>query len=409
MTRVWGRGLTPDLWRVLSHQLLDTMSMVPRIVAIGWLVLEVTDSPFWVGAVFGIEGIVMLSCGGLGGVMAARLKRRFTLVAVQVMLAILLVSVAIISEFEMLRLWHLLVAAVLTGAGRCLHIPLSTSLLQQAVGQGQLMRALGARALIFNIGKMVGSALIGITISGLGFTAAFFLMALLRVGAAAVLIGLSSELSKRASVTMNRPVFIDFVRQFRYTLRVTRVRTAFVMSILMELCVFSTSAMMPVMARDLLGVGAGALGVLTAAGSLGAILFGIVMTSWGELRRKGLVTMLACALCGLALISYALSHWFLLSVAIAVVLGVAMMVYDVMIFTLAQVTVPSARRNQSLGLFVQTFGLNPIGSTLTGAVAQVAGMPIALLAAGGMVVFYSLVYLVPKRHVWDRLRVSNSD
>ena len=43
--------------------------MLPRVIATGWLVLEVTDAPFWVGAVFGIEGLVMLSCGGLGGVL----------------------------------------------------------------------------------------------------------------------------------------------------------------------------------------------------------------------------------------------------------------------------------------------------------------------------------------------------
>ena len=60
--------------------------------------------------------------------------------------------------------------------------------------------------------------------------------------------------------------------------------------------------------------------------------------------------MLACTLCGVALIAYSLSRWFLLSVGIAVVLGVAMMVYDVMLFTLVQVMVPSSRRDQSTAL-----------------------------------------------------------
>ena len=258
MTRGGSRRsfLTPDLWHLLVFQLLDAASMLPRVIATGWLVLEVTDAPFWVGAVFGIEGLVMLSCGGLGGVVAARVERRRTLAAVQAMFTIVLVAVAVMSGLEMLRLWHLLAAAVLTGAGRCLHIPLSTGLLQRAAGQGQLMRALGARALTFNIGKMVGSALVGITISVLGFAAAFLLLAVIRVGAAAVLTGLSRELGRRARVTGAQPVFLDLIRQFRYTMRVTRVRSVFVMSMLMELCVFSSSSMMPVIARDVLGVGA---------------------------------------------------------------------------------------------------------------------------------------------------------
>ena len=398
----WGSFLTPDLWRLFAHQLLDSGAMLPRVIATGWLVLEVTDSPFWVGAVFGIEGLVLLSCGGLGGVLAARVERRRTLAAVQGALALVLIAIAALSALEVLRLWHLLAAAVLTGLARCLHLPLSTGLLQRAAGQGQLMRAMGAKQLTFNIGRMAGSALVGVTISALGFAAAFLLLAVIRAGAAAVLARLSPELGRPAPVTGPRPVFLDLVRQLRYTLRVPRVRAVFAMSMLMELCVFSVSSMMPVLARDVLGVGAGALGVLTAAGSLGAILFGMVMTAAGELRSKGSVAMLACLLCGVALIGYALSRWFLVSVGIAVVLGVAMMVYDVMLFTLVQVTVPSSRRDQSTGLLAQTFGLNPVGSTLAGAVAQVAGMPAALLAAGGIIVAYALAVLAPKRRLWDR-------
>ena len=379
--------------------------MLPRVIATGWLVLEVTDSPFWVGAVFGIEGLVLLSCGGLGGVLAARVERRRTLAAVQGALALVLIAIAALSALEVLRLWHLVAAAVLTGMARCLHLPLSTGLLQRAAGQGQLMRAMGAKQLTFNIGRMAGSALVGVTISALGFAAAFLLLAVIRAGAAAVLARLSPELGRPAPMTGSRPVFLDLVRQLRYTLRVPRVRAVFAMSMLMELCVFSVSSMMPVLARDVLGVGAGALGVLTAAGSLGAILFGMVMTAAGELRSKGSVAMSACLLCGVALIGYALSRWFLVSVGIAVVLGVAMMVYDVMLFTLVQVTVPSSRRDQSTGLLAQTFGLNPVGSTLAGAVAQVAGMPAALLAAGGIIVAYALAVLAPKRRLWDRPEV----
>ena len=378
--------------------------MMPRVIATGWLVLEVTDSPFWVGAIFGIEGIMLLAGGGLGGVVAARVERRRTLAVVHVLFALLLIAIASLSAVGMLRLWHLIVSAVLTGAGRCLHIPLSTGMLQRAAGRGQLMRALGARALTFNIGKMIGSAVVGVTIAALGFPAAFLFLAAARVAAAAVLRGLSAEVGQSEPAAAPRSMFADLLRQLLYTLRVARVRAVFVMSMLMELFVFSSSAMLPVLARDVLGVGAAALGVLSAAGSLGAILFGFVMTAAGEQRRKGSLTVLACALCGVALIGYGLSRWFLLSVAIAVGLGVAMMIYDVMIFTLVQVTVPSARRDQSTGLLAQTFGLNPVGSTLAGALAQVAGMPAALLLAGGVIVAFALTVFAPKRHLWDRPR-----
>ena len=402
MPRGRGSFLTPDLWRLFVHQLFDSGAILPRVIATGWLVLEVTDAPFWVGAVFGIEGMVLLAGGGLGGVVAARVERRRTLAAVQATLALVLVAIAALSALDVLRLWHLVAAAVVTGMARCLHLPLSTGLLQRAAGPGQLMRAMGARQLTFNVGKMAGSALVGVTISAFGFAAAFLLLAVIRVGAAASLTGLSTELGRPAPITGRRPMFLDLVRQFRYTLRVERVRAVFLMSMLMELCVFSSSSMMPVLARDVLGVGAGALGVLTAAGSLGAILFGMVLTAAGELRSKGSITALACTLCGVALIGYALSRSFLLSVGIAVVLSVGMTVYDVMLFTLVQVTVPSSRRDQSTGLLAQTFGFNPVGSTLAGAVAQVAGIPAAMFAAGGLVLAYALAVLGPKRRLWDR-------
>jgi len=396
------RFLTADLLRLFTHQLLDASVMIPRVIATGWLVLKITDAPFWVGAIFGIEGIMLLSCGGIGGVLAARVKRRLVLAVVHASLTVVLIVIAVLSWFEILQIWHLILFAVFTGLGRCLHIPLLNGLLHQAAGNDQLVRAIGARFLTYNIGRMIGAAAVGVIIATFGIAPAFLFLAVVRAAAAFILTRLSSEIGRSTSDVGYRLIFTDMVRQFRYTLKVPRIRSVFMMSMMMELCVFSFSAMLPVLARDVLDVGPVELGMLSAAGSIGSILCGLVISASGTLKVKGSTAVSACVLCGICLVGYALSRWFLLSMTIAVGFGVAAMIYDVMIFTLAQVTVPSARRDQSMGLLAQTFGLNPIGSTLTGALAQLASLPAALFLSGGIIIVYSLTVLVPKRLFWDR-------
>jgi len=203
---------------------------------------------------------MLLSCGGIGGVLAARVERRFVLAGIHISLAVILMVIAVLSWFGILQLWHLICLSVFTGLGRCLHIPLLNGLLHRAAGNDQLVRAISARALTFNIGKMIGSAVVGVIIATFGIAPAFLFLAVVRVAAALVLMRVSPEIGRNTSGAGSKLIFTDLVRQLRYTLQVPRVRSVFMMSMIMELCVFSFSAMLPVLAREVLGVGPVALG-----------------------------------------------------------------------------------------------------------------------------------------------------
>ena len=87
----------------------DTVATMPQFLCQGWLVLELTDSPFWVGIVYGIEGLVLWYCGGWVGVLSSRVDKKTTLTATQILLSIPALLTALLIYLNELKLWHLFI------------------------------------------------------------------------------------------------------------------------------------------------------------------------------------------------------------------------------------------------------------------------------------------------------------
>ena len=91
------------------------MGMAVRMLAQGWLVLDMTDSPFWVGLVVGLQGVGLVGFGAFGGVLVDRLDRRMALLSVQLGTGTTALAVGLLAVTGHLFLWHMLVAALVQG------------------------------------------------------------------------------------------------------------------------------------------------------------------------------------------------------------------------------------------------------------------------------------------------------
>lgn len=411
ISRVATLWASRDLRWLLGVSCLDAAANIPRLLAQGWLVLELTSSPFSVGLVAASEGVSMLLAGGAGGVIASRIDRRLGVAVGQLGFAATAAATTILLASDALTVPLLVLLGVINGAMRTVKMPSLITLMSAASGPARMVGSLGARNLAFNVGKLTGSLIMGSMLEDGAYVAVFVLLTAIPVVSAVCLLFVrvgsrreqsaasGSRTSGRASI---RRRLLEITTTAAFGARTARVRTLLALSALMEMFIFSLAATLPIVAQEVLAVGAVELGWLSATTSIGALVASAVLTTAGDWSRLGTAMVACCALCGSALFGIGASSLLVISLGLATLLGAMMTVYDTLIFTLAQRVVPTALRERQMGLLMQTFGLGPMGALLTGFLASTIGAPLALMGGGGVLLLFVAGVALPHRGLWNR-------
>jgi predicted MFS family arabinose efflux permease len=145
---------------------------------------------------------------------------------------------------------------------------------------------------------------------------------------------------------------------------------------------FPFATLLPVFARDLLGVGAQGQGVLLAAMGFGALLSAATIALAGHRLTRGRVMMDSSIVYGLALVAFAFSPWYSLSIVAMAVAGLCHVHANALVHTVVQSYSPPAYRGRTMALFNMSQMLSTAGSILIGLLAVVLGSRGAVAAMG---------------------------
>ncbi len=143
---------------------------------------------------------------------------------------------------------------------------------------------------------------------------------------------------------------------------------------------------MPYFATNNLHIDSDLYGIMNAAPGAGALMATFVLASFVNFRRKGLVLLLGGIAQGASLILFAFAPVYLLSVILLVVVGGANTVFLSLNNTIIQEMIPDGVRGRVMSLREVSSGLGPAGSLISGAIADTAGVPLALGTAGGIAI-----------------------
>ncbi|MGH2374087.1 MAG: MFS transporter, partial [bacterium] len=134
----------------------------------GWLVLELTDSPLWVGIVAASRGIGMFAFSVPAGAIGDRMDRRQVLVASHAVPGLASLALAALVLFGAVRLWHAIAYAVIVGLASAMEKPASSGLMYDLVGRERLFSASALRFLAGGLIRVVGAVAGGYVIDTLG-------------------------------------------------------------------------------------------------------------------------------------------------------------------------------------------------------------------------------------------------
>lgn len=351
----------------------------------GWLILTLTNSPFYVGLTAALSSIGVLLFSLYAGVIADRADKRRVIIFMQLAFMLEAFTVSILVWTGVVAVWQVLVLATILGIASAFDIPMRQSFLVEMVGKDDLMNAIALNSSLFNAARVVGPALAGLLIGAVGIAWCYFLNGLSYIAVIAGLLMMRLPQSPRPAKTTS--VWSGFREVLAFLRSDRRLRALIILTAILSVFGFPYISMMPVFARDVLHRGAAGYGALTSSIGIGAVIgaLGIALGA-ARIRARGRLMLAGGTTFGLLLMAFAASRALPLSMALLALAGCAMIVNNSIVNTLLQTSAPDHLRGRIMGFYSFVFvGMAPFGAFLFGVVAEQVGVP-KTIATGGAIV-----------------------
>ena len=405
----------PRLARALRHRdfrlfwtgnFLSNIGTWMQNIAQGWLVLQLTNSAFWLGVVGFAASFPILLFALIGGVIADHVNKRKLLMVTQSAMMIFAFIMAALAYFKIINVNEIVFLALGTGIAMSLNTPTYQALVPQLVPREDLTNAIALNSAQFNMSRVLGPTLGGFAMAIFGVAGNFFLNGLSFL---AVLIALTriryiepvlpqadhpEAPSEGHLPSRTRGLWEKLKQGFIYVFRHSAMSSLVLLVAIGSLLAIPYLTFVPYFARDVLGSDEPGLGVLMACSGAGAFLGAITIASLANLRRRGLFVVRASVGFYAAIIAFTFSRNFYLSGLLLAVAGYCMIISVATINSLLQHLAEDHMRGRVMSIYSTAFlGLPPIGCLIAGSLSHlfyaphvIAGM--CSLALGGSMAVY---------------------
>jgi MFS family permease len=391
--RVLGHG---PLARYLAGEAVSMTGTWMQVMAQSWVMTSLTGSAAMMGMVNFAAGLPMIALAMVGGACADRHDRRHILLVTQVVQIALALLVGGLVASGQIRIWHILSVAFLLGISNSFEMPAASALVPELVPKGLMAPAIALDRSVFHGTRLIGPALAGVVIGCWGTASAFFLNALSFLALIVALLTLAPRVpGTLAEEERRRGGFKDglsHVRSDQPTLGMIALMAATTVFVFPAMVV-----MLPLYARNVLGLGPDRMGLLMGISSLGSFTGALSLLAVPRPRRFQFM-LAAVVVVAAALVSLSQARLFALAAASLVVLSLGVSTLIGLSNIIVQERAPSLLRGRvSAVAGLSFFGLMPFASLGITSVADWLGLRQALLLSGGFYLVVGLTVLFRAR------------
>ena len=367
-------------------------------VALGWFVLELTDSAWWVSVAVATRGLPMFFLTIPAGVIADRWDRRKLLILTQSTGAVSALIFAALVATDVATVAMALVYATVLGTTNALSLPAQQAVIPMLVPAEHLHNAIVTGTMARTSSLLIGPVLAGVLIGWVGTGASFATQAAFLVVSTLLLFPLRSAARRVVDRATDAKIslFGELAEPLQF-LGANRPLLVIVV-LLVNMGLFMggpVQALMSVLVRDEMGATAKGLGLALGVMALGTLITSLFLTSTGEMRNKG--GYFAMSLVGGAASFAMIAQSPTLNTALAFffVLGVFSGFFQAMSQSLLQSHTPEALMGRVIGVNMQaSLGTIPLGALLVGVMASLWDPSTAAATAAGACMTISFVALV---------------
>ena len=357
----------------------------------GWLIYEITGSPWSLGLVGAANAIPAIFFNLFGGVFADRLDKRRLIMFTQLTTGSLIFLLATLTLLGLVEPWHVLVIAFLAGGVEAFDNPARQALYPHLIDRRVMMSAVAMNSVIWQGTRIIAPGIAGFIIDLINTETAFYISGAGFLVLAVVMARL--KIPPIARGALGNPIqdikeglkFIKVNSIFSFLIGMTFFNSFFGMAYVM---------LMPIFAVDILAVGAKGQGLLLGISGAGALLNTLWIGTRGSVPNRGLAIIGGAVLFGLTVAAFALTAEYVGSFALVMALmffmGIFNSLYMISVQSSLQIMVPDRMRGRVMGFYGMTWSIMPLGGLQASALTSVLTAPIALAIGGLAVALFAL-------------------
>jgi MFS family permease len=364
-----------------TGQIISLVGTWMQSVAQAWLVYRLTGSSLLLGVVGFASQIPVFLLSPVGGVVADRFRRHPIVITTQSSAMVLAGILAGITLLGHIRVWQIIVLAVLLGVVNAFDVPARQAFVVEMVAPVDLINAIALNSSMVNGARILGPAIAGVLVAAIGEGWCFFANAISYIAVIVCLFSMvlapSERLRKAASG-------LESIKEgFEFVWSTGPIRALLLLLGLVSLTGMPYTVLMPIFAGTVLHHGAQGLGWLMGASGIGALAGTLTLAARKGIRGLGRWVAYAAIGFGGSMIVFSFSRSFLLSVALLVPVGFSMMLEMASSNTLIQTMVPDLLRGRVMSFYsMMLMGMSPFGALIAGAVANRIGAPLTVTIGG---------------------------
>jgi MFS family permease len=362
-------------------------------VAQDWLVLALTGSGTALGITTGLQFLPILLFSAYAGLVADRFPKRRLLQVTQLMMAVPSLLLGLLAITGTVEAWHVYALAFVFGIGTAFDAPARQSFVSEMVHKDDLTNAVGLNSASFNAARIVGPAVAGFMIAGLGggVEATGWVIAINAVSYGAVVAALqrmrTEDLDSPEPPARQKGMIRDGLRYIR-----RRPDLMMILAIVFFAGTFGLNFQMTsaLMATEVFDKGASEYGILGSAMAIGSLSGALLAARRVRVRHRLLIG--AAVGFGLAEIVAGLMPTYLMFAVWLPVLGLAALTMITAANATMQLSVTPELRGRVMALYMMIFmGGTPLGSPIVGWVGEAFGARWTLIGGGGITILGTLL------------------
>jgi MFS family permease len=396
--RPWASLAVRDYRLVWSASVFNAVAIQVRNVAALYQVYEISGSAMQLGLTGFFQAFPFVIFGLFAGALADAFDRKKLLVLTTTLQLIPSLLLGMLTMAGAIQAWHIYTLGFLGALIEVFNWPARSALIPRLVPPGYLMNAVTLNTIVIQVSFLLGPALGGLLIDHNGLIVTYFLtVAILLPAGIAILAMHTSGIPQGERRRVNLKSIFEGI-EFIWAQRI--ILSLFLLDFGVTLVGFYRP-ILPIFAADVFKTGAAGLGLLYGAPSLGAIIGSIAILMLGDVRRKGVLVVIAAVIFAASLALLGASHWFWVAVGMTLVLGFTDSVSVAIRRTVVQLLAPDGmlgRASSLITVFAQA--TNGLGAILAGAAAQYLGAPNALLLGSGLCLLMIVAICIAIPQLW---------
>lgn len=369
--------------------------------AMYWHLRALSDQPMVISGIGLVRFLPVVLLSLIAGVAADRFDRRKLTILTQAALGLVALVLGLETSLGAMSLWMLFSLVAVQSIAVAFDVPARQALIPSLVPREDLASAYSLTSIASKVGGILGPGISGVVIAFLGLQWAYWVNAIsyLAVILALMAMGHVQAVAEQKPFSLQK-TFIDIREGIEFIKNSPVIFSAMILDFFGSFF-SSANTLLPFVATDILHVGPIQYGWLSASQSIGTLIVGVYLSQKTRLLRQGLLISVSVVMFGLATILFGVSTSFWLTMLALILIGVFDGLSTIIRNTVRQLLTPDGMRGRMMSITQIFFKGGPqLGEMESGFVAQLLGVPFAIVSGGVGCVLAAFVVLKKFPQLW---------